>query len=93
MTRDDAEKAVRERWERMGLEPQKCPIMFGRDVDNMLEDSSSICPSCGYKKDSIGCQRWCGKEAHKDAETQDAYRKQTGETGRSVPQFSDPAGE
>lgn len=38
MTRGDAEKAVRERWERLGLDWKAAPIMFGMDVDNMLAE-------------------------------------------------------
>lgn len=70
MTRTDAERAVRERWERLGLEPTKFPHVFKSDVENL--------------------RGWI--EKHNDAEIQAAYRKQTGETGRSVPQYSDPAG-
>lgn len=66
MTRIDAEKAVRERWERLGLNPYDFPHVFESDVDNKL--------------------RWA------DEDIQAAYRKQIGETGRSVPQYSDPAG-
>lgn len=36
MTRGDAEKSVRERWERLGLNPLRNPGTFHCDVDNML---------------------------------------------------------
>ena len=66
--RERAEKAVRERWERLGISnPEQYPHVFESDVENLL--------------------RWA------DEQTQAAYRKQIGETGRSVPQYPDQAGE
>lgn len=37
MSRQEAEKLVRERWERLGLEPQNFPNVFGMDVENALQ--------------------------------------------------------
>lgn len=93
MTRTDAEKAVRERWERLGLDWKAAPIMFGMDVDNMLADDDR-CQHCGVENAQGLCPA-CEhdmEERDKDAEAQAAYRKQTGEAGRSVPQYSDQAG-
>lgn len=41
MTRQEAELQVSGRWERLGLDKIKTPIMFGLDVDNMLEENNS----------------------------------------------------
>lgn len=65
MTRGDAEKVVRQRWERLGLEPETAPRVFESDIDNML--------------------RWAEDKSRTD------YRKRVGGSGRSVPQYSDPA--
>lgn len=37
MTRQDAERRVRARWERLGLDPAAFPIVFRQDVDNLVE--------------------------------------------------------
>lgn len=37
MDRQEAEIQVRERWERLGLEPGNFPNVFGMDVENALE--------------------------------------------------------
>jgi hypothetical protein len=39
MTHPEAARLVRERWERLGLNPESAPTVFGSDVDNMLAES------------------------------------------------------
>jgi hypothetical protein len=42
MTRPEAARLVRERWERLlGMSPEEAPHVFSSDVDNMLEDLST----------------------------------------------------
>lgn len=84
MTRIDAEKAVRERWERLGLNPETAPHVFSSDIENML-DLGDECQH--YEHFNSRENRYICPD-----KIQAAYRKQIGETGRSVPQYSDPAG-
>lgn len=64
MTRPEAEQAVWERWERLGLDSKANPTMFEL---NVLDELNAL--------------------------TQAEYRRVISECGRTVPQYSDQAGE
>lgn len=100
MTRDDAEKVVRERPH--SKESQILELMgtlsfivgYAGSAAASTHDHEPRYYREGFatmaKKAGDALESW---REMVTLETQAAYRKQTGETGRSVPQFSDPAGE
>lgn len=85
MTRTDAEKApayTAEFWTTIGQ------IKEGKHVTH----DHWVVLNAVKEVVAAGGEEFC-KEYADSLNIQAAYRKQTGETGRSVPQFSDPAGE
>jgi hypothetical protein len=52
MTRQEAEEKVSERWINLGLDRKTAPIMFGMDVENLLEEVGEDEP-----EESLGAYR------------------------------------
>lgn len=98
MTRTDAEKAVRERDPQEQIRQLIGALSFIHGYADSAAENPVIHTNdyhrAGYKllaeKAQAAINNW---REQRDEDVKAAYRKQVGESGRSVPQYNDPAGE